>query len=264
MSFLAAPLPPYAYNLFAIGIVAFFALRGAWRGFFKELFGLLGIGASVVLAKPFGDFLAPFLPMGSVPLLFQSIVALTIGGIAAYVVVRFECFLIATFFRLYRTWQGKAKLLLRLSGALIGGCFGLALVLILSWYILTMGKLSGSALADVVGAHREALMESTIGNVAEETSPVPPAVTEGIGILAEIAENPAKMEKVIQSEPVQNLMRQEAVLDLAANEEVRALAERRDVMGLLNHPAVRRAMDDPSVQEALKGIDAEALMRSLE
>lgn len=263
MSFLTAPLPPYAYNLIAIAIVAFFALRGARRGFFKEFFSLLSIGLSAILAKPFGEFLAPLLPMGSVPLLFRSIVALTIGGIAAYVAVRFECFLIATFFRLYRAWRGKAKILVRLGGALIGGCFGLALVFILSWYILTMGKLRGSAMADVVSVHREALMESAIGNVAQVTSPVPPEVTEGIDILAEIAKDPAKMEKLLQSEPVQNLMRTEAVRNLAQDTEVRALAERRDVMGILNHPAVRKAMDDAKVQEALKGIDMEAMMRSL-
>ena len=287
VTILTTPFEPYVYTLIGISIAAFFVIRGSLRGLLKELSSVLSLGASIVLAKPLGNLTMGILPLDTIPLIFHSLIALTIGGLLGYVLVRLGFFLLTKHCGLDREWKGRMRVIMRVGGALIGGIFGIALVLILSWYVLLMGKISIPSPADpektvgktgtgfttqdllqlpakIVSSHREGLAESSLGGLAEETNPAPEEIQDAIDIVSEITKNPEKMRQLMQSEEISNVMEQEAVQNIMQNAEIQAMAAEGDMMGLMSHPDVQAMLNDPDVQAALEEIDTKALLEMLE
>ncbi len=285
LSILTTPLPPYAYTLIGASIVALFALRGMFRGFFKELFGILSLAAAYLLAKPFGFFLAPFIPTYGLPEMVIEPIAMACGGVLAYVTARFEFFLISILFKLKKKQTGWKKGLIRFGGAILGGAFGLLIVMIVSWFVLLMGKLTAqipafnppaqegveqvqeesliTLPARMVDAHRKGLEESTLGEVAEETSPVPESVDKGLDVAGEILKDPEKMQKLVEYEPVAEVLRGQITQGLMEDEEIKAMATEGNIIGIMNHPKTKEMLNDPDMQAALEDIDMEELMEVL-
>jgi len=295
VTILTTPFEPYVYTLIGIGIAVFFVIRGSLRGLMKELSSILSLGASIVLAKPLGNLTMGFLPLDTIPLIFHSLIALTIGGLLGYVLVRFGFFLLTKLCGLDREWKGRTRVIMRLGGAIIGGLFGIALVFIVSWYILLMGKISIPSPVDpeetvrrtgtgtgtgtvtgfttqdllqlpakIVSSHRKGLAESSLGSIAEETNPAPEEIQDAIDIVSTITKNPEKMQQLMQSEEISNVMEQKAVQTIMQNTEIQTMAAEGDMMGLMNHPDVQAMLNDPDVQAALEDIDTETLLELLE
>ena len=93
-SFLTTPIHPYAYDGLALLLILFFLWRGWRRGLVRELSSVISIGGSILLAKPLGNLLLK-IPGIALPEFLTSIVGPAIGGIAAYILLRFSCFVIA-------------------------------------------------------------------------------------------------------------------------------------------------------------------------
>lgn len=282
LDLLTTPLPPYAYTLIGVGIISLFALRGMFRGFFNELFGILSLAAAYLLAKPFGLSLLPLIPDFGLPGMLLEPLAMACGGIIAYTTARFEFFLIGVLFKLKEKKKGPKKNLIRIGGAVLGAAFGLLIVMIVSWFVLLMGKLTAqipafnppaqegveqvreesliTLPARMVDAHRKGLEESTLGEVAEETSPVPESVDKGLDIAGEILSDPEKMQKLVEYEPVADVLRDQIMQGLMENEEIKSMAAEGNILGIMNHTATQEMLSDPDVQEALQGIDMEELM----
>jgi len=290
VTLLTTPLPAYGYTLIGIGFVTLFTVRGCVRGFLKELSSILSLTSSIVLAKPLGFLLKGLLPLEKIPLVFHGIAALTIGGILGYVLIRILFSLIVRSCNLNREWKGRALILIRLGGALIGGLFGILMIFILSWYVLLVGKLTlppevpeetggakpevseetgGTKIdllqlpAKIMSTHREGLAESALGEIAEKTNPAPAEIVDSIDLISELTRNPEKMQQVMQSEQMTQMMQLPSVQNVIENQELQSLAEQGDFMGLLNHPAITEVLDDPAVQEALQSIDPSELMEML-
>ena len=285
LNLLTTPLPPYAYTLIGIGFVSLFALRGMFRGFFNELFGILSLAAAYLLAIPFGLFLMPFLPDFGLPSMFLEPIAMACGGIIAYVTARFEFFLIGILFHLKEKKKGPKKNLIRIGGAVLGAAFGLLIVMIISWFVLLMGKLTAqipafnptvqegveqvkddsliTLPARMVDAHRKGLEESTLGEVAEETSPVPESVDKGLDVAGEILKDPGKMQKLVEYEPVAEVLQGQIIQGLMEDEEIKAMAAEGDIFGIMNHPKTQEMLNDPEIQETLEGIDMNELLDAL-
>jgi hypothetical protein len=279
LEFLVTPLPPYAYTLIGIGMVTLFALRGYIRGFFKEIFSVLSLVLIIVLAKPFGNVAQSLLPLQDLPEMLHPIIAMTVGSIGGYVLIRFFFFLIALKFKLYRKWEGKAKLYVKLGGTIIGLTFGTILLMILSWYMLIVGGLATSIIktpdmvsgmqrlifmpTEMMGIHLAGFKESALGKFAEKTNPVPQTITKGVDIISDITQNPEALLNLAEYEPIADLMESESIQNLVENEEIKKMAEQGDIMGLLSHPDVQQLMEDPEIQETLKDINPAEIIELL-
>ena len=287
--FLTTPLPPWAYSLAAIVVILIFALRGWRRGVLKEFFGIASLLLSIPLAQPFGIFLHKFFPLESVPEVLQVHAEVAMGGLIAYVLLLTLFFFIRTLINRHWKPDGKAKILFRLGGAIIGSLFAALIIMIIVWFVITMGALSQATIkrneesatpqvdnegaqfnelillpSKIVVAHRDALEKSSIGSIAEKTNPVPESVTTGIDIAAEVMKNPEKLQRLIEHEDIEKIMQQKSVHSFMNNKEIKDLAAQGDIMGIFNHPAAKQMLEDPAIQESLQDIDVEELLRSLE
>jgi len=275
---LTTPLPPYAYTLIGLGIVLFFTIRGYRRGVIREGFSILSLVFSALLAKPVGALLITlgFLSLENIPVFLHSLAAGGVGGIVAYVVLRLSLFVIGKVFKLYRKREGRAKVIVKAGGAILGGLFGIVLVFILAWYVLLFGKITPTPRneaeaesllmlpAKMLSTHKQGLEQSTLGSIAENTSPVPDEIETSVEIFSEVSQNPEKLVELLEYEPITQMLEQESVLQLMGNQEIREMAEEGDFMGILNHPDVQSVMEDPDIQELMKSIDPEevkALLR---
>ena len=297
-SFLTTPLPPIAYDGIALLIILFFIWRGWRRGFVREMSSVISIGGSIVLAKPLGNLLLS-IPGLSFPALLNSVVGPAVGGIAAYIILRFTCFLVAKMTGLLKKREEGEEVttkqsLLKAGGGLIGALFGLLMVLVLGWYTLSFGQLSalllgnpalsapsiaengsaGASPQDKVGllllparitaAHRENFSLSFTGQMAAGTNPVPENILQSAEMVVEITKHPEQLQLLAEFAPVQALAAEPSVKALTTNAEVKALAEAGDIAGLLNHPDVQALLNDPKIQEILKGMDPEEVKKFLE
>jgi len=295
MSMLTNPLPSYAYPLLALFLVLFFSWRGYKHGLIREITGVLSLIASILLAKPFGIPFLPLLSETAIPRALHTMIAMAIGATLAYVLTRISLSLLSKHFdhssdNSKEREKGKG---MRIGGACIGGAFGVVLVFLLSWYILSVGKISHIMLrnvpehtasqgieegqelvsekdsllllpAKITAAHREGLAQSILGAIAEETNPVPEQVFQGTEIIMEAMQNPASLEKIVEYEPVMELMEMKSVQDLLNNDDIRELAAEGNIMELLKHPAIKEIADNPAIQTSLQKIDIEEVMQLLE
>ncbi len=296
--FLTIPLPPVAYDLIAVLVIIYFAWRGKRRGVIRELSSMISIGGSILLAQPLGSLLLPLFSTANLPEIIKTPIELSLGGLAAYLLLRISLFLIAKFSGLLKEREGTPQTLIHVGGALMGSVFGAFLVLALGWYTLSFGSLSsllmqnpvlsgGTALASaapesrqkespggmlnllllptrITAAHEEAFALSLSGKIAARFNPIPEQILEGAEVMVDLTQHPEQMQKLAEFAPVQQLVEQPSIQELMGNPEVRALAEKGDITGLLNHPAVQEVMNDPAVQEALKGMDIEEMRKFLE
>lgn len=283
-SFLTTPLPPIAYTLIGIAVVILFAVHGAFRGIFRMLFLITSLILAYPLAKPFGDALLPFLPFENIPSIVIEPVLTAIGGTVAYILLWLLFLMVTRLFRLNRERQGWGRIIVMSGGALIGGLFGALLVLLFSWFLLIMGTLvaampglsqeteESSALRDAVllparfvAGHSEAFRESRLGEIAKESTPAPAEKLESsMSVATEVLKNPHSMEKLIEYEPIADIIKGGAVQDLMANEEIRKMAAEGNIFGILNHPATKAMLSDPKIQEALANIDPKELQKMLQ
>ena len=297
-SFLTTPIHPYAYDGLALLLILFFLWRGWRRGLVRELSSVISIGGSILLAKPLGNLLLK-IPGIALPEFLTSIVGPAIGGIAAYILLRFSCFVIAKSTGLLKKREEGEEVttkqsLLKAGGGLIGALFGLLMVLVLGWYTLSFGQLSalllgnpalsapsiaengsaGASPQDKVGllllparitaAHRENFSLSFTGQMAAGTNPVPENILQSAEMVVGITQHPEQLQKLAEFAPVQALAEEPSVKALTTNAEVKALAEAGDIAGLLNHPDVQALLNDPKIQEILKGMDPEEVRKFLE
>src|SRR3989344_3556669 len=142
MDFLTTPLPPHAYTVIGLGIVLFFALKGGFRGIFKDLFGITCLIIAYPLAEPFGWALKPLISLDRFPTMMHDTLLLALGGMVSYGALRVLFLFTTKFLELNRKRYGWDRFFVSSGGALIGGLFGAVLVLILSWFLLTVGTLA--------------------------------------------------------------------------------------------------------------------------
>ncbi len=293
-SFFTTPLPPVGYDLIAILVIAYFAWRGKRRGLVRELSSIVAILGSILLAKPFGSLLLPLFTVSNLPGFIATPIELTLGGLAAYLILRITLFLIAKFSGLLKEREGTPQTVIKVGGAITGSLFGILVVLAFGWYILSFGHLSeilmrnprlmniGKAEAAEVStdlpagvrlmllptrmtaAHREPFSHSLSGKLAAAWNPIPDQILEGAEVMVDMTQHPEQLQKLAEFAPVQELAAQPAVQALVGNAEIRALAEKGDYAGLLNHPAVKEVMADPKIQELLKTMDITELKKFLE
>jgi uncharacterized membrane protein required for colicin V production len=283
---LITPLPSYAYTLIGIGFVAIFVVRGYRRGVIREGLGILSLLLSIPLSHPFGVVLRPWLPLDNAPSIVHALIATSFGGLIAYTLLQVLFFLMKKW--IFRHWkpQGRVHMFIGVGGALIGGIFAVLIVLFISWYILVMGKLSQAAVrantlktptgaetqhkrsllmlpAEMVGAHTEGLQKSALGEIAEETNPVPHNVNTSIDIASAMLADPTKMQKLARNASFSALLNHDSVQDVLHNPDIQKLVAAGDLFGIINHPAITVMMNDPALQESMKTIDVDQLMRSL-
>ncbi len=283
MEFLTTPLPPHAYTVIGLGIVGFFILKGAFRGVFKELFGITCLIVAYPLAEPFGWALKPLISLDRFPPMMHGTLLLALGGTIAYGALEVLFLFTTRLLKLNRHRYGWDRFFVSLGGAVIGGLFGAVLVLILSWFLLTIGTLASALpMADAseneqslttqvllfpatfMGAHNAAFRESALGKFAAKTNPTLHTLDVGVSLTTEILQKPENLKKIVTYPPIAEIIQQKGVQDLLLNEEIQAMMEKNDILGLMNHPATQKMLSDPKVQEALKKIDPEELKRLLE
>lgn len=51
-----------AFDYAVLAVIALSALRGAWRGFVSEIFGLIGWIAAIVIAGRYVGLVVPYIP----------------------------------------------------------------------------------------------------------------------------------------------------------------------------------------------------------
>lgn len=290
-SILTTPLSPTVYTLIGIGAVILFAVHGAYRGIFKVLFGITSLILAYPLAEPFGAALAPLLDLERFPSVFHSLLLTTIGGFVAYVLLWLLFFLLTLLFKLDRQRYGWDRAIVMGGGALLGALFGAAIILLLSWFLLIMGTLVAgmpgisrenaaggekkpaeeSAMKEAimlparfVAGHSEAFRESNLGIFARESNPAAEKLDTGMSVATEVIKNPKSMEKLIEYEPIAEIIKGDAVQELMANEEIKKMAAEGNIFGILNHPATKAMLNDPEIQEALKNIDPAELQKMLQ
>jgi hypothetical protein len=117
--------------------------------------------------------------------------------------------------------------------------------------------------ARMVSAHENALKESALGTIAEETNPVPKEVDDGLGIAGEILRDPTKMKILVEYQPVAEILQQEKITNLMSNAEIQHMAKEGDLIGVLNHPSMQTILQDPVLRQSIDKIDLEELLERL-
>ncbi|MBT3835599.1 CvpA family protein [Candidatus Peribacteria bacterium] len=288
--FLTTPLNPTIYDSIVVLILMAFIYKGWKKGAIKGVIGVICIAGAYWLGKPMGLFIQRFLPLDNVPLLLHELIAISIGGVLAYILLKIFFHLASKMPFLDREeWKKSFGTINRILGSFIGFIFSLVIILIFSIFIVIVGKMSsflpersveeqGVATTilmlptNMAIAHSENYMLSNFGvllsflNPLNEESPISignietenptfEAIQESIDTVNEIIENPEKLQELVDPGAMQKIMEQEALQKLSQNAEIRDLAEKGDIIGLMNHPDVQEAMNDPLVREALGDID---------
>jgi len=290
LSFLTAPLPPFAYTALGIVAVLLFALHGAYRGIFKMLFGITSLILAYPLAEPFGFIMRPLLDLDRFPPMFHGVILATIGGLVSYSLLWLLFFLLTILFKLDRNRYGWDRAIVMSGGAVLGSMFGAVIVLIFSWFLLIMGSLVGSMPglsavttqegggkpaqesstkgmilfpARLIAGHNEAFRESSLGIFAARLNPAAAKFDTGISVATEVMKNPENMQKLAQYAPVAEILKEDAVKDLMSDPEIQKMAAEGNIYGILNHPATKKMLSDPAIQKALENIDPKELEKML-
>jgi|GEM_PF-1841107 hypothetical protein len=285
-----APLEPKIYDYIIILILIGFAYRGWKKGAIKGIIGILCIVGSYYLGKPVGLAIQSFLPLNNVPFLLHDIIAISVGGLLAYILLHIFFALVSKAPFLNNEEVKKSfGTINRILGSFISLVFALLIVIIFSIFIVIAGKMSsflpersteeqGMATTlimlptNMAIAHHENYMQSNFGillkfiNPLNENSPINienmgienealETITNNIEAVKEVMENPEKIHELVNPKAIEKVMEQEALKKLSQNPEIRDLAEKGDIIGLMNHPKVLEAMNDPTVKEALEGMD---------
>lgn len=280
---LTTALPPYTYDLLGLLVVLIFALRGARRGFAKELTSVLSLLAAFALARPFGSFLGSSIPLPPLPSFLQTPVTLSIGAVAAYLIARIALSIGVRLSGLHREPEGALKAASEFGGAGLRGGVGLLTCVIIGWSIVSTGRLSALLLSaaprseshsrwmdtlllpiQFTAGHSDAFAQSLLGKLSSLTNPFPQGLIEGTEVLVEVMRAPANMKRLATYEPVRKVVEQPSVQELLRNPEIRAFAAKQDVVKLLNHPAMKKVLEDPALQEALRQIDPKELRKFLQ
>jgi hypothetical protein len=153
------------------------------------------------------------------------------------------------------------------SGAALGGAFGLFLVMVCAVAIRLLGSVAQSEVANARAevppsrltsglAHMKHSIESgTTGAVMDKVDPVPDAVYSTLNMVGQIASSTESLERFAENPGIRPLQNHPKIIALRDDPEIAKAVREQNFMGLLRNPRLVAAANDPEVLKILSGVD---------
>ena len=255
------------FYLGAFIVVAAMAWRG-WRlGIVRQALNILAIATAYVAAFLGGKYLIPVLRW----LHFPDRILMAIGGaiLATVVFVTLTILAGVLFKRTAHQSVGIIRFGFGASGALLGGIFGVFLVLVMTIAIRLLGSVAESELAHATAylpasrltsglAHMKQSIESgATGAVIDKVDPVPDALYTTLSKVGRIASSTEGMEAFAENPGIKPLQNHPKIIALRDDPEIATAVRNQDFMSLLRNPKLVAAANDPEVLRILSGVNLE-------
>jgi hypothetical protein len=248
-------------------VVVFMAWRG-WRlGIVRQTLNIVATAAAYLTGFVGGKYLIPVLRW----LHFPDRILMVIGGaiLAIAVFVAISLLSALLFKRTSQQSVGIIRFGYGASGALLGGVFGVFLVLVLAVAIRLLGSIAESELANASArlpasrlssslAHIKQSIESgATGAVMEKVDPVPDKLYSTLGKVGLIASSAEGLERFTENPGIRPLQNHPKIIALRDDPEIAKAVREQDFMGLLRHPKLVAAANDPEILRMLSGVNIE-------
>ena len=255
----------FFFYLGAITVVVSMAWRG-WRlGIVRQATNVLAIAAAYVAAFVGGKYLIPVLRWMGFPDRILILIGGAILGLCVFVALTIISAML--FKRTAHQGVGVIRFGFGVSGAALGGAFGLFLVMVCAVAIRLLGSVAQSEVANARAevppsrltsglAHMKHSIESgTTGAVMDKVDPVPDEVYSTLNMVGQIASSTESLERFAENPGIRPLQNHPKIIALRDDPEIAKAVREQNFMGLLRNPRLVAAANDPEVLKILSGVD---------
>jgi hypothetical protein len=279
-------------NLIGILLIGVIVVMGYLRGIFRILIAFLSLLLSAILAKPF-SFTTSWLinKIDFIPLALKPFATLLATGILLFLIFFFLGSVLVSMREGKREEEGLPRIPFweRVGGALLGGIWGLFLVVIIftgleiigsfeevserisagiktnkeddflkkDWFDLGRERRSSKG---SFGVLKENVQKSLFAPLVKEINPLDEKITKIFENLITVMSDPDLLQQLKNHPEISHLTENPKLIKVAEDEEIKKALDSSDIYALLNNPKIANLTKDKELIDELKKIDIEKIL----
>jgi uncharacterized membrane protein required for colicin V production len=264
------PALPADIPLWVLVCLSFWMLGCLWigwtRGLVRQALSIVALLGGIAGGIFLGPVLSPMVPALGFPVFARPLVAGVIVGIVLWVI---SAILSAIIFKKTEHQSvGFIRLIYGSTGALLGTCYGLLVLVIAGFGVRLLGSFvegvnqSSSVRARAGARHqqppvsalvtlKQALEQGSLAAWLARVDPLPVQLYSRLQKAGQLLCSPEALERLFASREFAPLARHPKILALREDSDLQERLKAGDLIGALRNPKLRAALNDTQIQTAL-------------
>lgn len=280
-------------NLLGILLIGLFIVIGFLRGIFRILFAFISLLLSALLAKPFSFLLSWFInKIDLIPLALKPLATIIATALLFFTIFLFVGSFIISYREKRREEEGLPPITIweRAGGAIVGGIWGLFIVLLVLTGIEMIGSVEEAFLKissqtqevpktddflkkdwfqlkkekkEIGGSFpllKEKVQDSLFGSLVQKVNPVDEKTIKTIEQLMTVLSDPELLEEFRSNPEISRLTENPKFINVAGDEEILKALNSSDIFSLLNNQKIADLMKDKELISEIKKIDIKRIL----
>lgn len=280
-------------NLLGILLIGLFIVIGFLRGIFRILFAFISLLLSALLAKPFSFLLSWFInKIDLIPLALKPLATIIATALLFFTIFLFVGSFIISYREKRREEEGLPPITIweRAGGAIVGGIWGLFIVLLVLTGIEMIGSVEEAFLKissqtqevpktddflkkdwfqlkkekkEIGGSFpllKEKVQDSLFGSLVQKVNPVDEKTIKTIEQLMTVLSDPELLEEFRSYPEISRLTENPKFINVAGDDEILKALNSSDIFSLLNNQKIADLMKDKELISEIKKIDIERIL----